>query len=53
MIMKYELILKSKSCKDVVDIALLKSEDEVRQYISDFFDGFEMGHDFYYEIFEL
>lgn len=51
--MRYELIIKSKSCKDVVDIALLKSEDEVRQYISDFFNGFEMDNDFYYEIFEL
>lgn len=51
--MKYELTIKSKSCKDVVDIALLKSEDEVRQYISDFFDGIETDNDFYYEIYEF
>ena len=51
--MKYELIIKSKNCNDIFDIALLKSEDEVRQYISEFFDGFEMDNDFYYEIFEL
>lgn len=51
--MKYELIIKSKSCKEVVDVVLLKSEDEARQYISDFFDGFEMDNDFYYEIYEL
>ena len=51
--MKYELIIKSKNCKDVVDIALLNSEDYVRKYISDFFDGFEMDNDFYYEIYEL
>ena len=52
--MIYELIIKSKICKDVVDIALLKSEDEVRQYIADFLDRVEIDNDFfYYEIFEL
>ena len=51
--MRYELIIKSKSCKDIVDIVLLKSEAEASQYISDFFNGFEDDRDFYYEIFEF
>lgn len=52
--MRYELIIKSKSCKDVIDIISINSESEANRYISDFFEGFDGDRkDFYYEIFEL
>lgn len=52
--MKYELIIKSKSCKDVIDIISINSEAEASRYISDFFEGFNGDiKDFYYELFEL